>query len=130
MFDKNKVEIKSDMIHGFQRIIFSGSLLYGETERIREQVFSLLLDCDGYIIDLQNVDFIDSTGFGILVSIARKLKNSQNRMVVIINNKSILQLFNITKLTLIFPVVQTKEEAVTFLLEDMHDSPKLSIDDY
>jgi anti-sigma B factor antagonist len=130
MNENSNVEIRTEMIHGFQRIIFSGSLTYGQTEIIREKVFSLLVDCDGYIIDLQNVSTIDSTGFGVLVSIAKKLKHNQNRMVVVINNPSILQLFKITKLTLIFPVVETKEEAVSLLSNDSNHAPDLSIDDY
>lgn len=118
MIENNSVEIRSEILHGFQRIMFSGELVYGQTEKIREEIFSLLVDCDGYILDLQNVKTIDSTGFGILVSIAKKLKNqNRNRMVVVINKPSILQLFKITKLTLIFPVVETKEEAVKLLSE-------------
>lgn len=130
MFDNNKVEIRTEMIHGYQRIIFSGRIVYGQTEKVREEVFSLLKDCDGYILDLQNVSTIDSTGFGILVSIAKRLKHNQNRMVVVINNPPILQLFKITKLTLIFPVVKTKEEAVALLSKDLNHTPDLSIDDY
>lgn len=130
MFDNNKVEIRTEMIHGYQRIIFSGRIVYGQTEKVREEVFSLLKDCDGYILDLQNVSTIDSTGFGILVSIAKRLKHNQNRMVVVINNPPILQLFKITKLTLIFPVVKTKEEAVALLSKDLVHTPDLSIDDY
>lgn len=131
MIENNSVEIRSEIIHGFQRIIFSGELVYGQTEKIREQIFSLLIECDGYILDLQNVTTIDSTGFGILVSIAKKLKvQNQNRMVVIINNPTILQLFKITKLTLIFPVVDTKEEAVEILSKELDSPSGLSIDDY
>lgn len=129
MIENNSVEIRSEILHGFQRIMFSGELVYGQTEKIREEIFSLLVDCDGYILDLQNVKTIDSTGFGILVSIAKKLKN-QNRMVVVINKPSILQLFKITKLTLIFPVVETKEEAVALLSKDLDAPLGLSIDDY
>lgn len=129
MIENNSVEIRSEILHGFQRIVFSGELVYGQTEKIREEIFSLLVDCDGYILDLQNVKMIDSTGFGILVSIVKKLKN-QNRIVVVINNPSILQLFKITKLTLIFPVVETKEEAVALLSKDSEPPLGLSIDDY
>ncbi|EKN63224.1 STAS domain-containing protein [Schinkia azotoformans] len=131
MIENNSVEIRSEILHGFQRIMFSGELVYGQTEKIREEIFSLLVDCDGYILDLQNVKTIDSTGFGILVSIAKKLKNqNRNRMVVVINKPSILQLFKITKLTLIFPVVETKEEAVALLSKDLDTPSGLSIDDY
>lgn len=131
MIENNSVEIRSEILHGFQRIMFSGELVYGQTEKIREEIFSLLVDCDGYILDLQNVKTIDSTGFGILVSIAKKLKNqNRNRMVVVINKPSILQLFKITKLTLIFPVVETKEEAVKLLSEGLSSPPELLIDDY
>lgn len=131
MIEKNSVEIQAEIIQGFQRIVFSGELVYGQTEKIREEIFSLLIECDGYILDLQNVTTIDSTGFGILVSIAKKLKGqNQNRMVVVINKPPILQLFKITKLTLIFPVVETKEEAVALLSKDLDAQSELSIDDY
>ena len=130
MFEQSKVEIKSEMIQGFQRIIFSGQLMYGETEKVREEVFAILVDCQGYILDMRNINAIDSTGFGILVSIAKKLKHSQHRMVVIINNPAIMQLFTITKMPLIFPIVHTKEEAVELLSDDLNPRQQISIEDY
>jgi anti-sigma B factor antagonist len=61
-------------------------------------------DYKSYIIDLSELEFIDSLGLGILVGIQRKIL-SFNKTVVFRNpRKSIQKLFEITQLQRVFNV--------------------------
>lgn len=128
MSKHEEFEIHSDMVKGIQRITISGSLIYGQTDRVKEKVLALLGDSNGCLIDLRKLHLIDSTGFGVLVSIAKKLKENQHRVVIILTDKSLYHLFTITKMQLIFTIVETEDEALQVLQEEI--APKLSIEDY
>jgi anti-anti-sigma factor len=51
---------------------------------------------DRLVIDLTNVQFIDSTGLGVLLSILREVQHRGGRMTIAANNPTVLRLFAIT----------------------------------
>ena len=67
------------------------------------------------VIDLSKVTFIDSTGLGILVNAAKHLRSHNGKMVLVIKEDGIDQVFRITKLDQIFKIYQTQEEAIASL---------------
>ena len=67
------------------------------------------------IIDLSKVTFIDSTGLGILVNTAKHLRGHNSKMVLVIKEDGIDQVFRVTKLDQIFKIYQTQEEAIASL---------------
>lgn len=128
MAKHEEFETYSEMVNGFQKIIFSGALIYGQSDRVKENVLALLEDSKSCLLDLRKLKLIDSTGFGVLVSIAKKLKENQQRVVILLTDKSLYQLFLITKMQLIFTIVETEEEAINVLQKEI--TPNLSIEDY
>ena len=51
---------------------------------------------DRVVVDLSHVQFIDSTGLGVLLSGLRELQRRGGRLVVVASNPTVLRLFAIT----------------------------------
>lgn len=58
-----------------------------------------------FIINMQNVTSITSSGLGILISILNKVKQSNGQLKLDSVNNKILEIFKITKINLIFDFI-------------------------
>jgi len=63
------------------------------------------------IIDLNNVDFIDSAGLGNLVSSLKLCMNNSGDLVLVGPNDTVLDLLRITRLRDVFKIFKTIEDA-------------------
>ncbi|HHV25613.1 STAS domain-containing protein [Anaerosalibacter bizertensis] len=54
------------------------------------------------LIDGEKLDYIDSTGLGVLISILKKVKESENNIILINLKSNIRKLFDITGLDKVF----------------------------
>ncbi len=70
---------------------------------VKEELNGLLSQPgDGFILNLQNIKFIDSTGIGVLIS-ALKTARQNNRSFLLSNvNSEVLSLFKMMKLDQVF----------------------------
>ncbi len=70
-------------------ISLTGSLEYGIIETAKAKLQSLSLQTgQGYVIDLQKVTNIDSTGFGMIVNFAKKVAVQGKKIVIIVGEIS------------------------------------------
>jgi anti-sigma B factor antagonist len=65
---------------------------------------------DRALLDLSAVEFIDSTGLGVLVSLL-KLMGPSGRIAVVHARPAVQRLFQITKLDSLFAICETREQA-------------------
>jgi anti-anti-sigma factor len=96
-----RVEFKgSDAI-----VAFSGDLTFGDHVVFREVADRLAASPDKTIvIELANLDFIDSAGLGMLL-IAREEAGKKNRMLVLRGAKGqVSRMFSLTKFDTLFAV--------------------------
>lgn len=56
------------------------------------------------VINMQNLDYIDSTGLGILIGILKRLKPSKNDIYIVNAKPNVRKIFTITGLDKIFKV--------------------------
>lgn len=81
--------------------------------RLRERLVELI---DGgaphVIVDLNRVDFLDSTGLGVLVGGLKRVRAHEGSLRLVCNQERILKIFRITGLTKVFPIHQSVDEAV------------------
>jgi len=99
---------------GIGLIAVSGSLIGGEeTDKMRAAVAGFVdRQYERLIIDLSNVTYLNSTAIGVLVS-AHTTYTRRNWQIKLCGiSKNIQNIFVITKLTLVFDVQETREEAV------------------
>ena len=64
------------------------------------------------VLDLSDVDFIDSTGLSVLLNGLRRVTRQRGRMVLVATNPTVLRLFEITRLDSTFDIRATRAEAL------------------
>lgn len=64
------------------------------------------------VLDLRKVDFMDSTGLGVLIGTHKRLQTANGSLAVVCAQPTILKVFEITGLDAIIPVRPTLDEAV------------------
>lgn len=91
-----------------------GSIIGGEeTDELKIQARDLLEQGNRkLIIDLGGVTYINSTGIGAFVNIYTTYTKANGKIKLCNMGKSVKNVFVITKLTSIFEVVESREEAI------------------
>lgn len=83
--------------------------------KLKQELSQIIDDgCLDIIVDLDGLDFIDSSGLGVLVSSLRTVKELGGTIRLVCSKNGILKIFRITGLDKVFPVFATVEEAVGF----------------
>jgi anti-sigma B factor antagonist len=63
------------------------------------------------IINLEGVDFLDSTGLGVLVGALKRVRAHQGSLRLVCTQERLLKIFRITGLAKVFPIYASVEEA-------------------
>jgi anti-sigma B factor antagonist len=71
-------------------------------------------------INLANVNYLDSTGLGVLIGGLKRTRDKNGELVLICPNVRIMRIFDITGLSRIFEMYQTEEEALERLKGSAH----------
>lgn len=84
-----------------------------ETDELRNTIKAVSeKESKHLIIDMDKVTYLNSTALGVLISAHAHYAKKSGKIVLCNVGKSIENLFVITKLTLVFPIFDTKEEAI------------------
>ncbi len=65
-----------------------------------------------FIINLENVDYIDSSGIGALIYICSTIKKMSLRLIITNIHGSVKKVIELTKLMGYFPITNSIEEAI------------------
>src|SRR5690606_18575548 len=65
------------------------------------------------VVDLNRVDFLDSTGLGVLVGALKRLKLAGGRLALVCDSEKLLKVFRITALDRVFTLHDSVEAATT-----------------
>ena len=81
--------------------------------KLREQLVSLV-DAGRYdiVVDMEAVEFLDSTGLGVLVGGLKRVRTHDGTLRLVCTQERILKIFRITGLTKVFPIHDSVAEAV------------------
>jgi anti-sigma B factor antagonist len=80
--------------------------------RLRERLIELVSQgSHQVVVDLEGVDFLDSTGLGVLVGGLKRLRSHDGDMILVCTQPRILKVFEITGLTKVFSIHDTVESA-------------------
>src|SRR6202158_428059 len=100
-------------------LTLKGRLTLGESNLVREKVAELA--AAGHfkvVVDLGAVDYIDSTGLGILVICFTSLKKQGGALKLVNPNKRNVELVLLTKLHTVFEVFTEDQDAVNSFFPD------------
>ena len=64
------------------------------------------------IVDLEEVDFMDSSGLGVLVGGLKRVRSHDGTIALICTQENILKIFRITGLVKVFPIFEDHDQAV------------------
>lgn len=94
-----------DIENDFWNISLQGELDVSTADKLKEHLHSL---ADKKIIDMKinltNLEYIDSTGLGVMIGILKKLKISDKEIYIINPKSNVKKIFTITGLDKIFKV--------------------------
>jgi anti-sigma B factor antagonist len=82
--------------------------------RLREKLVELV--SQGHlkiVVNLEDVDFLDSTGLGVLVGALKRLRSHDGELMLVCTQQRILKVFEITGLTKVFAIHDSVDSAVT-----------------
>ena len=81
--------------------------------RLRERAVKLLGDGVRHVVvDLREVDFLDSTGLGALVGILKRLREQDGSLKLVAGPERIMQVFRLTGLVRVFALHASVPEAI------------------
>src|ERR1700730_10718251 len=100
-------------------LTLKGRLTLGESNLVRERVAQLAAaGKHNIVVDLAAVDYIDSTGLGILVICFTSLKKVGGALKLVNPNKRNVELLLLTKLHTVFEVFLEVQDAVNSFFPD------------
>ncbi len=81
--------------------------------KLREQIVELVEEGRyDLVVDMQRVEFLDSTGLGVLVGGLKRVRAHDGSLRLVCSQERILKIFRITGLTKVFPIHDSVAEAV------------------
>jgi len=100
-------------------LTLKGRLTLGESNLVREKIAALsAAGKHNVVVDLGAVDYIDSTGLGILVICFTSLKKQGGALKLVNPNKRNVELLLLTKLHTVFEVFNEDQDAVNSFFPD------------
>jgi len=105
------LEIKAEKVGNYVVLKLSGEVDVYTAPQLREEIIGRVDQGEhDIVVDLEKVDFLDSTGLGVLVGGLKRVKQHNGSLSLICNQEKILRIFRITGLTKVFPIFSSKED--------------------
>lgn len=93
-----------------------GELDMATAERFRTHMQSVTdKEPAGLVLDLNRVAFIDSTGLGVLVGVAKRMRLCESDFRIVCNQAHLLELFELTRLDEVFAIFADYAHALSDL---------------
>jgi anti-sigma B factor antagonist len=82
--------------------------------KLRERLVDLI-NAGHYhlVINLEGVDFLDSTGLGVLVGVLKRVRAHEGSLHLVCTQERLLKIFRITGLAKVFPIHDSVESATS-----------------
>lgn len=107
------MDTKVRHVDGVTVIDLSGKITLGETSgKLRSAVQDALQGSKKILLNLADVNYIDSAGLGELVSAFTTVKNAGGELKLLNLTKKVRDLLVITKLLTVFDVKDNEQEAI------------------
>jgi len=98
---------------GVAVIALAGEVDVYTSPRVKQEIVNLLnSDVTRMVVDLTGVEYLDSTGLGVLIGGLKRARERDGDLKLICDNVRILRIFEITGLTKIFDIYRSETEAL------------------
>ena len=94
-------------------VAISGNIALDGVNEVKEYIKPLIdqADLKGLVINFENVNFIDSAGIGLIVSLFKTLQQRDSKFALSNLSDKNQEIFNITRLNKILDIYPTEQEA-------------------
>jgi anti-sigma B factor antagonist len=107
------LQIDVDHHEGFTILRPRGEIDFASGPQLKDAITeSLMTGGVRLVIDLSDVDFIESTGLGALIGGRRRAHTLRGSLVLVCTEQQVLKIFRITGLDKVFTIYSTVEDAV------------------
>ena len=97
----------------FQVIEVGGEVDVYTAPKLRESIVSAVDDGEHrLVVDVERVDFLDSTGLGVLVGSLKRVRSEGGSLDIVCTHERILKIFDITGLNKVFGLHASVEDAI------------------
>ena len=90
----------------------SGDIDMGTSPGLRKTLLQSLRNTSRLVINLREVRYVDSSGIASLVEVLKEARSTEKRLVLFGLNQTVHQVLQLTRLTKIFEIRETEEEAL------------------
>jgi anti-sigma B factor antagonist len=110
-------DIKTERVGGEAFVIaLSGEVDLYTAPEFKQQLLEIVgQGAKEVVVDLSDTTFIDSTTLGVLVGGLKRLRPSGGQLSLVCNDRNITKIFEITGLNKVFPIHETRAEALESL---------------
>jgi anti-sigma B factor antagonist len=98
------LEIKKELIEDKYQVTPIGEIDIMSSEELKKEIKDLIDEKKDIIINGEEIEYMDSTGLGVLISLLKKTRENDNKIVIKNLKPNIYKLFNITGLTKVFEI--------------------------
>src|SRR5215204_4694195 len=107
-------DIKTEKLRdGAYVISLSGEVDLYTAPEFKQQLLEVVgQGASDVVVDLSDTTFIDSTTLGVLVGGVKRLRPNGGQLSLVCSDRNITKIFEITGLDKVFPIYESRDEAV------------------
>ena len=107
------MEINADPIGGGCLLVVSGEIDLANVNIFIERLFELSVDGDQKIVlDLTDVEFVDSTVLNALFAAAPRIRSNGGDMAIVLANPGVRRVFDISGVDALYPIERSRSRAI------------------
>jgi len=94
-------------------VAVEGQLIVGNRQELKQKILEELeRGARKFLVDFAQTGYIDSSGLGVLVSLSRKIRESNGELRLANLNDDLKTLFELTKLDTLFQIADSREHGL------------------
>lgn len=111
--------IDKDVVGGTLVVRLRGELDHHAVESLRDEIETALEQTHyrGLVLSFQGIDFMDSSGLGLILGRYRTLSSRGSKMVLCEVNANLRKIFELSGIYKVLPVADTEQSALRMIKE-------------
>src|SRR5256714_15266864 len=107
------LDVETGTKNGASVVTLRGEIDVYTAPRLRQTLIDLVEGgATDIVVDMEKVDFLDSTGLGVLVGGLKRVKDREGTMKRVATQERIRKIFDITGLSKVFPIFGSLDKAL------------------
>jgi anti-anti-sigma factor len=110
------MQIKNEVRDGIDIVCLKGRIDAKSAPEVHQKIGAVIDNGnDKMLLDCQELEYISSAGLRVLITVAKRLKTAQGRLVLCNLDEKVYEVFEMAGFTAIFEIFSSEEEALSTL---------------